>query len=122
MKRSRTLLIALTGLMSLPILAQNPPEVTLTRLECGTNNAPSDVARFSDTFAYEGLKVQLTFSCYLIKHGTDYVVWDAGNALGGTPTAPKTSLTDLLAQLQVKPAQVKYIGISHYHGDHTGQV
>src|SRR5205814_9730130 len=27
-----------------------------------------------------------------------------------------------LAQVSVKPAQVKYVGISHYHGDHTGQV
>jgi len=36
--------------------------------------------------------------------------------------APKTSLVDLLAQAKVKPEQVKYVGISHYHGDHVGQV
>src|SRR5262249_2555448 len=68
------------------------------------------------------LKVQLTFSCYLVKHGNDYLVWDTGNPVGATPTAPKTSLVDLLARLEVTPAQVKYVGISHYHGDHTGQV
>jgi glyoxylase-like metal-dependent hydrolase (beta-lactamase superfamily II) len=26
-----------------------------------------------------------------------------------------------LAQLQLKPDQIKYLAISHYHGDHTGQ-
>src|SRR5262245_48754153 len=44
-------------------------EVTLTRLDCGTAPQPSDVARFSDTYAYQDFKVQLTYSCYLIKHG-----------------------------------------------------
>jgi len=103
--------------------AQTQPAVTLTRLQCGTNAAPTDVgARFSDTYAYSGLMVQLTFSCYLIRHGDDYLVWDTGNPVGSTPTAPKTSLVDLLAQLKVTPAQVKYMAISHYHGDHTGQV
>jgi N-acyl homoserine lactone hydrolase len=103
--------------------AQTPPAISLTRLECGTNAAPTDVGlRFSDTYAFNGLKVQLTFSCYLIKHGDDYLVWDTGNPVGTAATAPKTSLVDLLAQLKVTPAQVKYVAISHYHGDHVGQV
>jgi N-acyl homoserine lactone hydrolase len=112
------------GTLSLaaPTHAQTPAAVTLTRLQCGTNTGATDVgARFSDTYAYNGLKVQITFSCYLIKHGDDYMIWDTGNPVGTTPTAPKTSLTDLLAQLKVTPAQVKYVAISHYHGDHTGQ-
>ena len=85
-----------------------PVEVTLTRLDCGTAPLPADVARFSDTYALEGVKVQLTFSCYLIKHGNDYMVWDAGNPVGTTATAPKTSMVDLLGQLNVAPAQVKW--------------
>jgi N-acyl homoserine lactone hydrolase len=106
-----------------PTSAQTAPVISLTRLACGTNAAPTDVgARFSDTYAYTDLKVQLTFSCYLIRHGDDYLVWDTGNPVGATATAPKTSLVDLLAQLKVTPAQVKYVAISHYHGDHTGQV
>lgn len=117
-----TLLSGFAIAAPLTALSQSAAEVTLTRLECGTAAAPSDVARFSDTFAYDGLKVQLTFSCYLVKHGNDYLIWDAGNPVGNTPTAPKVSLTDLLSQLKVKPEQVKYIGVSHYHGDHTGQV
>ena len=103
-------------------VGQSAPSVTLTRLQCGTNAAPTDVGlRFSDTYAFNGLKVQLTFSCYLIKHGDDYLVWDTGNPVGTGATAPKTSLVDLLGQLKVAPAQVKYVAISHYHGDHTGQ-
>jgi len=27
-----------------------------------------------------------------------------------------------LAQINLKPEQIKYVGISHYHADHTGQV
>lgn len=103
--------------------AQGAPTVSITRLDCGTNNTPTEVGgRFSDTYAFDGLKVQLAFSCYLIRHGDDYLVWDTGNPVGTAPTSPKTGLTDLLAQLKVAPAQVKYVAISHYHGDHTGQV
>ena len=102
--------------------AATPATVTLTRMQCGTNAAPTDVGqRFSDTYGYNGLMVQLTFSCYLIRHNGDYLIWDTGNPVGNAPTAPKTSLTDLLAQLEITPAQVKYVAISHYHNDHTGQ-
>jgi glyoxylase-like metal-dependent hydrolase (beta-lactamase superfamily II) len=105
-----------------PAPAQMPPVITLSRLQCGTNAAPTDVGlRFSDTYAYNGLKVQLTFSCYLIRHGDDYMIWDTGNPVGTTPTAPKASLVDLLSQLKLTPAQIKYVAVSHYHGDHTGQ-
>lgn len=119
------LAIAVCATLLAPTLSrgQTPPAVSITRLECGTNAAPTDVgARFSDTYAFNGLKVQLTFSCYLIRHGDDYLLWDTGNPVGAAATAPKTSLVDLLAQLKLTPAQIKYVGISHYHGDHVGQV
>jgi N-acyl homoserine lactone hydrolase len=102
--------------------AQTPAMVTITRLQCGTNTAPTDVGqRFSDTYAFTGFKVQLTASCYLVRHNDDYLIWDTGYPTGSAATAPKQSLLDLLGQLKVAPAQVKYVGISHYHGDHTGQ-
>jgi glyoxylase-like metal-dependent hydrolase (beta-lactamase superfamily II) len=110
-------------LVGLSASAQTPPEVTLTRFDCGTGAAPVDVAaRFSDTFAYKDLKLPFTFSCYLIKHGDEYLVWDTGFAVGSNPNAPKVSLVAQLAQLKLTPEQIKYVGISHYHGDHTGQV
>jgi glyoxylase-like metal-dependent hydrolase (beta-lactamase superfamily II) len=60
-------------------------------------------------------------SCYLIKHGEDYLLWDAGLPSVGLPTAQKTNLVELLAQLNITPEQIKYLAISHYHADHTGQ-
>ncbi len=104
------------------------PEVTLTRLECGTPAAePRDVGartgpglRFSDTYDFEGLKLRLVYSCYLIKHGDDYMVWDAGFGKGAAQ-APKETMPEQLAKLELKPDNIKYLGISHYHGDHVGQ-
>ena len=62
------------------------------------------------------------FSCYLIKHGDEYLLWDTGHAMTAPNVAPKVSLVDQLAKIDVKPEQIKYVGISHYHADHTGQV
>src|SRR5262245_38665980 len=105
------------ALVNLPASAQTPPEVTLTRLECGTPNpTPTDMnLRFSDTFSYNNLKLSLIYSCYLIKHGNEYMVWDAGHHMNMPNVAPKVSIIDQLAQLNIKPEQIKYVGISHYH-------
>ena len=102
-------------------------ELSLTRLDCGKTTTLNDVSRFSDVMAFKGLNIQLTFSCYLVKHGNDYLVWDTGNpaaAAGAAPaaTAPKSSLVEQLAQLHLTPEQITFVGISHYHGDHVGQV
>ena len=78
--------------------------------------------RFSDTYAYGDLKLQFVFSCYLIKHGDEYMLWDTGHSMTAPNVAPKVSLVDQLAKIDVKPDQIKYVGISHYHADHTGQV
>jgi glyoxylase-like metal-dependent hydrolase (beta-lactamase superfamily II) len=110
-------------LVGLPTFAQAPAEVTLTRIDCGTGAAPTDVGqRFTDTFAYKDLKLTFTFSCYLIKHDGDYVVWDTGFAPGTNPNAPKVGIADRLKELTITPEQVKYVGISHFHADHTGQL
>jgi N-acyl homoserine lactone hydrolase len=103
--------------------AQAAPELSLARLDCGTPQAPTAVnQRFSDTFAYGDLKIQFVFSCYLIKHDDDYMLWDTGHAMTAPNVAPKVSLVDDLAKIDVKPDQIKYVGISHYHADHTGQI
>ena len=106
--------------------AQNAPELSLTRFDCGKSNPLTDFSRFSDVSAFKGLSVQFTFSCYLVKHGNDYLVWDTGNppASGSTPSpaAPTTSLVEQLAVLHLNPSQITFVGISHYHGDHIGQV
>jgi glyoxylase-like metal-dependent hydrolase (beta-lactamase superfamily II) len=116
--------ICANALIAAPVSAQPAAEVTLTRLsDCGTPQAPTEVnQRFSDTYAYGGLKVQFVFSCYLIKHGDQYLLWDTGHSMTAPNVAPKVSVVDQLAQLGVKPEQINYVGISHYHADHTGQV
>jgi N-acyl homoserine lactone hydrolase len=119
------LVIAATA-ASAQTAAPTTPELALTRFDCGKTTTLADVSRFSDVAAFKGLDVQLTFSCYLVKHGNDYLVWDTGNpaAAGGAPapTAPKSSLVEQLAQLHLKSEQITFVAISHYHGDHIGQV
>jgi N-acyl homoserine lactone hydrolase len=120
--------VSLVGMAMSAAAADAPADLSLTRFDCGKTGPLSDpgLGRFSDINAFKGLTVQLTYSCYLIKHGNDYMVWDTGNpaASGATPpaNAPKLSLVEQLAQLNLKPEQIKFVGISHYHGDHTGQV
>jgi glyoxylase-like metal-dependent hydrolase (beta-lactamase superfamily II) len=120
MKTGIWLALGAGALFSLSAVAQTTPEVTLTRLDCG--NGFNDSRRFSDTFAYTDPKMPFTFSCYVVKHGDDYMVWDTGYLPGSNPNASKVTLGEQLAQLKIKPEQVKFVGISHFHADHTGQL
>src|SRR5476649_2675158 len=124
MNRTLTILAAGASLVaSLAAPAQAASDVSLARLDCGTPQAPTAVnQRFSDTYAYGDLKLQFVYSCYLVKHGDDYLLWDTGHSMTAPNVAPKVSIVDQLAKLDVKPEQIKYVGISHYHADHTGQV
>lgn len=104
-------------LVSLSAAAQ---EVTLTRLDCGSG--ANDPRRFSDTYAYTETTKPFTFSCYVIRHGADVMVWDTGYLPGSVPNATNPPLADLLKQINVDPEAVKVVGISHFHADHTGQL
>ena len=98
-------------------------DLSIARLDCGTSPPPVVVnERFSDTYAFPGLKLTFVFSCYIIKHGDDYLLWDTGHAMTMPNVAPKVSIVDQMAKIDVKPDQIKYVGISHYHADHTGQI
>ena len=117
------IVVCANAFASTSVLAQAVSEVTLTRLECGTPGAPTAVnLRFSDIYAYDDLKVQLVYSCYLVKHGGEYLVWDAGFSMSAGDRAPKMGLVEQLAHLKLQPEQINYVAISHYHGDHIGQV
>jgi glyoxylase-like metal-dependent hydrolase (beta-lactamase superfamily II) len=64
--------------------------------------------------------------CFLVGNGNRYLLWDAGvsrRALGNAHPTIKLehTITDQLGQIGVRPEQVEFVGISHYHGDHTGQ-
>lgn len=117
MKIGSCLALAAAALLSLPAAAQ---DLTLTRLDCGSGS--NDPRRFSDTFAYTETTKPFTFSCYVIRRGSDVMVWDTGYLPGSVPNATNKPLADLLKQINVNPDDVKYVGISHFHADHTGQV
>src|SRR5258708_12808784 len=124
MKRTLTILaFGACAFAGLAAPAQAAPEMSLTRFDCGTPPAPFALnPRFSDTFAYGDLKLQFVFSCYLVKHGDDYLLWDTGHAMTAPNVAPKVSLADLLAKIDFKPEQTKYVGTSPYHSDHTSHL
>jgi N-acyl homoserine lactone hydrolase len=112
----------LTAAQFNPAIAQTAPTLTLSRLDCGTPVLNDVGKRFTDSYAYKDLKVLFTFSCYLVKHGDDYLLWDTGHSMSAGAVAPKVTIVDQLAQGNIKPEQIKFVGISHYHADHTGQV
>lgn len=110
-------LLAACATFSVSAVAQ---ELTLTRLDCGSGS--NDPRRFSDTFAYTETTKPFTFSCYVIRRGTDVMVWDTGYLPGSVASATNRPLVDLLKQMNVNPDDVKFVGISHFHADHTGQL
>ena len=123
MKRILALLAAGVCAAVIAGSAQAAPDVSVKRIECGTPQAPTPVnQRFSDTYSYGDLKLQFVYSCYLVKHDDQYLLWDTGHAMTTPNVAPKISIVDQIAQANVKPEQINFVGISHYHADHTGQV
>ncbi len=127
---------AALALLFLPLTAAGPaPQpsaaVSITRLDCGHSFVADFDGGFSDTRAFVGQSRALVASCYLIRHGDKYMLWDTGygrSYLGKalTPGESGATLTvtivDQLKQLGLKPEQISLVGISHYHGDHSGQV
>ena len=106
------------------------PQVSLWRLDCGSL-WEANLDDFSDTRAYVGQSRWLTASCYLIRHGDTYMLWDTGLSkqyLGRTlkqgnveDEALRASIVEQLGKLGIQPQQIAIVGISHYHFDHTGQ-
>lgn len=114
-----TAALALSAVLGAPAHAA---DVALSRLDCGGAPEPQGVAAFSDTYAYPELKLQLVYSCYLVRHGDRYLLWDAGQAANGGPQAPKVALVDQLRASGIAVPDIDFVGVSHYHNDHTGQL
>lgn len=117
----------LSGVAAFSVSAQAAPvAVTLTRLDCGSSKGEWDIAAFSDTHAYDGVKKALVVSCYLVRHGDEYLLWDTGNPAAmrdqaNAPVVIRATILEQLRTLRVDPAKVTRVGVSHYHFDHTGQ-
>jgi N-acyl homoserine lactone hydrolase len=99
--------------------ASAAPRVTMTRLDCGTE-PPRPRSFFSDTFSFDDQPIVLADSCYLIQHGEEYLLWEAGSSLG-IPSAPSRTLPQLLGELGLAVDRIRFLGISHFHSDHIGQ-
>jgi glyoxylase-like metal-dependent hydrolase (beta-lactamase superfamily II) len=131
--------LALAASLAAPANAQQTPPATaaapaatieLWRLDCGEFVIKQYGAFFSDTFLYPPGPKEIVGSCYLIRHGSRYMLWDAGltDALIGNDfdnpaqtIRVKRSLVDQLAELKLTPERIETIGISHWHFDHVGQ-
>ena len=112
--------------------AAPPPELRLYTLDCGRIDF-DDLKGFSDTGEHDGETESMPVPCFLIRHGADWMLWDAG--LGdeiaadpkGRPVVglhfrvPRT-LASQLAALGLKPDDVGLVGLSHLHADHSGNI
>jgi N-acyl homoserine lactone hydrolase len=103
-------------------------------LNCGEGVA-GDISRWSPGVNV-GKSMDFVDNCYLIKHTQGYFLWDTGvaDAIAAMPNGqpspdprathwrrPKT-LAAQLEQIGVKPADIKWMAVSHTHPDHTGNV
>ncbi len=124
-------LAAFAAVLAMPVAvsAQEAADIEMWRLDCGTLEL-SDTGPFSDTHLYDGQPRRLTDSCYLIRNGTRYLLWDTGlsGALKGTretrgvfTSSVDRTIVEQLGDLGLAPEDVAMVGISHYHNDHIGQ-
>jgi glyoxylase-like metal-dependent hydrolase (beta-lactamase superfamily II) len=116
--------------------AQNakPGVEKLYILNCGEGVA-GDISRWSPGVNV-GKSMDFVDNCYLIKHAQGWFLWDTGLAdsiadltEGQRPPDPRMThwrrpkkLMAQLDELGVKPADIKYIAVSHTHPDHIGNV
>jgi N-acyl homoserine lactone hydrolase len=105
----------------------------LFRLDCGRSLANDESVWTPGRNV--GRSIEFSSTCWLIKHGSEWLLWDAGvpesahNDPRGWSTIPKLivyhldkTLTDQLAEIGLKPRDMARVAISHTHGDHIGNV
>ena len=111
--------------------ASAPAALSLARLDCGSIRIKNFDQMFSDKPGlYPAGPKDLTDSCYLIRHGDQWMLWDTGlwASLKGKPTdvgpmvfSLDRTIAEQLAELKLKPEDIGIVGMSHHHEDHTGQ-
>lgn len=128
----KTILVATALLLAGNAYGDSParPEVRLYTLDCGRIDF-EDEHVFSDTGEHDGQKGTLPVPCFLIHHGSDWMLWDAGlgDEIAGTPSGRTkvglhfrvpVTLRSQLEALNLKPDDIRYVGLSHLHADHSG--
>lgn len=103
-------------------------------LNCGEGPA-GDISRWSPGIN-EGQSMDFVDSCYLVRHGKDWLLWDTGVSeavaampQGLAPADPRMvtwhvprTLTAQLQEIGLSPADVTAVAVSHTHPDHIGNV
>lgn len=109
---------------------QTKPDVErMYVLYCG-DIALDDASSFTPGASGPGT---LSVTCYLIKHGQDWVLFDTGlgDAIINMPQGQKSNaglwtvkktLTSQLAELGLKPSDIGFVVLSHSHPDHVGNL
>jgi glyoxylase-like metal-dependent hydrolase (beta-lactamase superfamily II) len=114
-----------------PAAPAEGPALTLARLDCGSATIKDFDAFFSDRPGlYAKGPREVADSCYLIQNGGQQMVWDTGFSadfkgqqkdLGPLVATIRKTLAEQLAEVGLKATDIDIVGISHMHGDHTGQ-
>jgi len=124
--------LLLFGLAIATVLAMPAAAQTVDRLyvmDCG-HSVAADQSRWSPGVNV-GKPLELSDNCYLVRHGTQWLLWDTGytDAITGktvvNPVGTATrarSLAAQLAEVNVKPADIAFVAVSHTHFDHVGNV
>jgi glyoxylase-like metal-dependent hydrolase (beta-lactamase superfamily II) len=113
--------------------APKPGLERLYVIDCGNSVGP-DKSRWTPGVDV-GKPLPMVGNCYLIRHAQGWMVWDTGvsddvaampNGRPGTNGSPHwyrpKTLAGELEKLGVKPADVRYLAVSHTHPDHVGNV
>jgi N-acyl homoserine lactone hydrolase len=110
--------------------AKNTPDVRVYALDCGSIKI-HDGSSFSDTGFYSHKSLSLVDPCFLVKHNNSYLMWDLGlgeqyvgktveNTEHGVTLSASISLITQLKELNLTTDDIQYVGVSHFHFDHTG--
>jgi N-acyl homoserine lactone hydrolase len=97
--------------------AKAPKTVELYAMDCGRLSLNADM--FADDGSYAGRTQEMVVPCYLIRHPKGDLIWDTGLPQGPGGGA-KPNLTEMLKQLDLTPADIEYVSVSHSHFDHIG--
>lgn len=122
-------LFVLAALVVLPAFAR-PVPVRLYTLDCGRIDF-TDLKGFADTGEHDGEKEVMPVSCFLIRHGGDWMLWDLGlgddiaasphgRTVVGLAFRVPVTLASQLGVLGLKPGDIHTVAISHLHADHSG--
>lgn len=107
--------------------------VRLYAIECGRIDFES-LARFSDTDEIPDRPGWRMASCYLVRHDAEWLIWDTGvgdtvagmrdgeRLPGGVRFTLRRTLAASLGILGLRSADIRYVGLSHMHADHSGNI